>query len=111
MPSVDPVIGSLLNELSTQQLVSYVQTLESFGTRHTLSVTNRDDYGMGAARSWLVGEFERVGNGRLQVEVDSFPLTLNGITTEQQNVIATLPGNGSVPGAMVCNGPLRFSRG
>ena len=101
VPSVDPLIGSLLNELSAQQLVSYVQTLESFGTRHTLSVTDRADYGVGAARSWLVNEFERVGNGRLQVEVDSFPLTLNGITTEQQNVIARLPGNGSVPGVIV----------
>jgi hypothetical protein len=81
-------------------LVSYVQTLESFGTRHTLSVTDREDYGVGAARLWIYNEFLRVGNGRLQIEVDSFPLTINGITTEQQNIIATLPGNGSVPGAV-----------
>ena len=101
VPSVDPVIGALLAEVSVQQLVSYVQTLESFGTRHTLSVTDRDDYGVGAARLWLYNEFLRVGNGRLQIEADSFPLTLNGITTEQQNIIATLPGNGSVPGAVV----------
>jgi len=101
VPAVDPTIGALLDEVSAQQLVSYVQKLESFGTRHGLSVTDRADYGIGAARSWLVDEFERVGNGRLQVEVDPFPLTLNGITTEQQNVIATLPGNGTVPGSVV----------
>lgn len=101
VPAVDPTIGELVNEVSTQQLVSYVQTLESFGTRHGLSVTDSPDYGIGAARSWLAQEFERVGNGRLQVEVDPFPFTLNGITTEQQNIIATLPGNGSVPGAVV----------
>lgn len=101
VPAVDPMIGALLEEISTQQLVSYVQTLESFGTRNTMSETNRDDYGVGAARLWLYNEFLRVGNGRLQIEADSFPLTLNGITTEQQNIIATLPGNGSVPGAVV----------
>ena len=101
VPAVDPVIRALLDNVSTQQLVSYVQRLESFGTRHTLSVTDQPEHGVGAARSWLVDEFERVGNGRLQVEVDPFPLTLNGITTEQQNVIATLPGNGSVPGTVV----------
>jgi len=95
------VIRALLDEVSNQQLVAYVQTLESFGTRHTLSVTDRADFGVGAARSWLYDEFVRVGNGRLQVEVDSFPLTLNGITTEQQNIVATLPGNGSNPGAVL----------
>lgn len=101
VPAVDPVIRGLLDEVSTQQLVSYVQRLESYGTRHTLSVTDQSEQGVGAARSWLVDEFGRVGNGRLQVEVDPFPLTLNGITTEQQNVIATLPGNGSAPGTVV----------
>lgn len=101
VPAVDPTIGALVNEVSVQQLASYVQTLERFGTRHTLSVTDREGYGIGAARLWLYQEFLQVGNGRLQVEVDSFPLTLNGITTVQQNIIATLPGNGSVPGAVV----------
>ncbi|MFO7680266.1 MAG: M28 family metallopeptidase [Chloroflexota bacterium] len=101
VPSVDPVIRALLDEVSNQQLVAYVQALESFGTRHTLSVTDRADFGVGAARSWLYDEFVRVGNGRLQVEVDSFALTLNGITTEQQNIVATLPGNGSNPGAVL----------
>lgn len=101
VPAVDPVIRALLDEVSNQQLVAYVQTLQSFGTRHTLSVTDQADYGVGAARSWLAQEFQRVGNGRLQVEIDSFPLTINGITTEQQNIIATLPGNGSVPGTVV----------
>ncbi|MCZ7665744.1 MAG: M28 family peptidase [Chloroflexi bacterium] len=101
VPAVDPVIRALLDEVSDQQLVAYVQTLQTFDTRHTLSATDLPDSGVGAARSWLYEEFQRVGNGRLQVEIDSFPLTLNGITTAQQNIIATLPGNGSVPGTVV----------
>lgn len=100
-PAVDPAIMALVSSVSQQQLVGYVQTLESFGTRSTFSVTDRPDFGIGAARLWIFNEFLRVGNGRLQVEFDDFPLTLGGITTQQQNVIATLRGDGSAPGAVL----------
>jgi hypothetical protein len=100
VPAVDPEIRALLDAVSQQQLVGYVQRLESFGTRNTFSVTDRQDYGLGAARLWIFNEFLRVGNGRLQVAVDSFPLTLDGVTTEQQNIVAVLPGNGTSPGSV-----------
>jgi hypothetical protein len=100
-PAVDPFVADLVNSVSQQQLVGYVQTLESFGTRSTFSATDRPDFGIGAARLWIFNEFLRVGNGRLQVEFDTFPLTLGGITTQQQNVIATLRGDGSAPGAIL----------
>lgn len=100
IPVVDPTVAALVNSVSQQQLVGYVQTLESFGTRSTFSVTDRPDFGIGAARLWIFNEFLQVGNGRLQVEFDTFPLTLSGITTQQQNVIATLRGDGSAPGAL-----------
>lgn len=101
VPQQDPEIQALLDSVSQQQLVGYVQTLESFGTRSTFSVTDRSDFGLGAARLWIYNEFLRVGNGRLQVEFDSFPLTLDGLTTDQQNIVATLRGNGSAPGAVL----------
>ena len=100
-PAVDPFVADLVNSVSQQQLVGYVQVLESFGTRSTFSATDRPDFGIGAARLWIFNEFLRVGNGRLQVEFDTFPLTLGGITTQQQNVIATLRGDGSAPGAIL----------
>ncbi|MBK8987126.1 MAG: M20/M25/M40 family metallo-hydrolase [Chloroflexi bacterium] len=101
VPGRDPEIQALLDAVSPQQLVGYVQTLEGFGTRNTFSLTDRPDFGIGAARLWIYNEFLRVGNGRLQVEFDSFPLTLDGLTTDQQNVIATLPGSGAAPGAII----------
>jgi hypothetical protein len=101
VPARDPEVEALLNAVSNQQLVAYVQTLESFGTRSTFSVTDRADFGIGAARLWIYNEFLRVGNGRLQVEFDSFPFIHEGITTEQQNVIATLRGNGTAPGVII----------
>ncbi len=98
---VDPDISNLMNSVSQQQLLGYVQTLESFGTRHTFSAVDREGEGIGAARRWIFNEFIRVGNGRLLVEIDEFPLNYNGISYPQQNIVATLPGDSAYPGAIV----------
>ena len=100
-PGPDPDIVALVNAASQQNLVAYVQTLEGFGTRNTFSATDSETVGIGAARLWIFNELVRVGNGRLQVQFDDFPLTQNGITTNQQNVVARLPGTGEHPGVIV----------
>lgn len=92
VPAIDPEIESLIDAVSQQQLMGYVQTLESFGTRNAYSATDRPDFGVGAARQWIYNEFSRVGNGRLQVRFDDFPLNYNNTVSDQQNVVATLPG-------------------
>ncbi len=101
VPAVDPAIASLLNEVSQQQLTGYVQTLSNFGTRNSFSAADRDDFGIGAARLWIYNEFLRVGNGRLQVRFQDFPLNYNGLFANQQNVVATLPGVGPNPNIVV----------
>jgi hypothetical protein len=100
-PAVDPDLAALVNAISQQQLVGYVQTLESFGTRNTFSDTLSEERGIGAARRWIYNEFLRVNGGALQVEYDDFQTNINGLTTNQRNVIATLPGIGPHPGAIV----------
>ncbi|MCB9419416.1 MAG: M20/M25/M40 family metallo-hydrolase [Ardenticatenaceae bacterium] len=101
VPKVDPAITGLLNEVSQQQLMGYVQTLESFGTRNSFSVTDQQNSGIGAARLWIYNEFIRVGNGRLQVQQQTFPLNYNGLAAEQQNIVATLPGTSGSTGVVV----------
>jgi len=101
VPAVDPDIVSLLNSVSQQQLMGYVQTLQGFGTRNVFSATDQPDFGVGAARLFIYNEFLRVGNGRLQVQRQSFPLNYNGITNDQENIIATLPGTSDNPGVVV----------
>ena len=81
--------------------MGYVQTLQGFGTRSSFSATDRPDFGIGAARLWIYNEFIRVGNGRLQVQQQSFPLNYNGLTADMQNIVATLPGTGDHPGVIV----------
>ncbi len=101
VPAVDPAIVSLLNSVSQQQLMGYVQTLQGFGTRNVFSATDQPDFGVGAARLFIYNEFLRVGNGRLQVQRQSFPLNYNGLANDQENIIATLPGTGDNPGIIV----------
>jgi hypothetical protein len=101
VPAIDPEITDLVNAVSQQQLTAYVQALESFGTRNSFSPTDREGYGIGAARQWIFSEFERVGNGRLQVAFDDFLLSYNGQTAEQSNIVATLPGTGTSNGVII----------
>jgi hypothetical protein len=101
VPAVDPDIAALLNSVSEQQLLAYVQTLENFGTRNTFSETQRDDFGIGAARRWIHDEFLRVNGGALQVTFEDFPANIDGRITNQRNVVAVLPGIGDHQGAIV----------
>lgn len=101
LPGTDPDILALMENVSQQQLTSYVQTLQSFGTRNSFSPVDQEDFGIGAARRWIGGEFQRVGNGRLEVRYEDFPLTFQGKTQGQQNVVATLRGVSQYPGAIV----------
>lgn len=45
---------------SSDRIRADIQTLVDFGTRHTLSETQSDTRGIGAARRWIFDEFERI---------------------------------------------------
>ncbi len=47
-------------EPSAARIQSDIQTLVDFGTRHTLSETQSDTRGIGAARRWIFEEFEKI---------------------------------------------------
>ena len=101
VPAIDPDVKRLVDAVSQQQLMGYVQTLEGFGTRNVFSTTEDPAFGIGAARQWIFNEFSRVGNGRLRVEFQEFPLNYNGFVATPANVIATLPGTAESNQAIV----------
>lgn len=101
VPTVDPQVESLIQEVSQQQLMAYVRQMQGFGTRNSFSDTTSESFGIGAARRWIFNEFVRVGNGRLVVEFQDFPLDYSGFSASQSNVVATLPGNGTSDGVVV----------
>lgn len=45
---------------SAQRIGADIATLAGFGTRHTLSETESDTRGIGAARRWIKAEFDRI---------------------------------------------------
>ena len=99
LPPADPKIQKLVDEISAKNLETDIRKLVSFGTRHTLSDTENPTRGIGAARNWVKGEFEKyskAGGGRLIVEMDTFTVKPDGRRINRSvlmaNVLATLPG-------------------
>lgn len=98
-PPRDPQIDKIVAEISPANIEAIDRKLASFKTRHTLSTTTSPDTGIGAARNWIKGEFDRYSResgGRLVVEFDAFhtpptpPRLPQG--ADLVNVVATLPG-------------------
>ena len=88
-------INKILGEISQQRIESHIRKLVSFETRHTMSDTESDTRGIGAARRWIKSELERCGAGKLQVAFDSHVAPVSARIsrpTEIVNVVATLPG-------------------
>ena len=95
---LNPTIQKIVREISAPNIEATIRKLVSFETRHTLSETESETQGIGAARRWLKEEFERyskASGGRLQVEFDEFlqPETARvPQPVKIVNVVATLPG-------------------
>ncbi|HWP42562.1 MAG TPA: M28 family peptidase, partial [Blastocatellia bacterium] len=94
----NPQIQRIAREISAKNIEAIIKKLVSFHTRHTLSDTESDTVGIGAARRWMKAELERYSResgGRLKVEFYEFTQKPGGrIPREVQivNVVATLPG-------------------
>ena len=99
LPPTDLNIQKLVDDISAKNLEADIKKLVSFGTRHTLSDTQSPTRGIGAARLWVKGEFEKyskAGGGRMTVEMDTFTVKPDGKRINKPvlmaNVLATLPG-------------------
>jgi len=58
----DPKIYDIIDAVSEERLRNDVKTLADFGTRHTLSDTLSDTRGIGAARRWIKGQFNKISS-------------------------------------------------
>ncbi len=54
------LLHELVPQVSAERIEADVRKLVSFGTRHTLSETESDTRGIGAARRWIFAEFEAI---------------------------------------------------
>ncbi|MGH2642494.1 MAG: M28 family metallopeptidase [Chitinophagaceae bacterium] len=95
----DHSIKLLIEGISRDSLQSYIRTLVSFGTRHTLSSQTDPDHGIGAARNWVLHKFQQdalQSNGRMTARIDTWiqPADHQRINRAvlMGNVIATIKG-------------------
>ena len=95
----DPV-NLVLEAVDPARPMADVERLVQFHTRHTLSETESDERGIGAARRWLKAEFERISEatgGRLEVREQRFRAEVLGQDVEMVNVYGFLPGREVAP--------------
>ncbi|MEO9481864.1 MAG: M28 family metallopeptidase [Ekhidna sp.] len=52
--------AEIIGDVSAERIENDVRKLVSFGTRHTMSETESDTRGIGAARRWIAAEFEKI---------------------------------------------------
>jgi Zn-dependent M28 family amino/carboxypeptidase len=97
------------SEISAEQIRATVDKLAAFGTRNTLSDTESDTRGIGAARRWIKSQFDAIaatsgrrGDTAMQVAFESYMATPETVFPEAPsplphdieivNVTAVLPG-------------------
>ena len=90
-------LHDIVESVSANRIQADIETLVSFGTRHTLSETQSDVRGIGAARRWIEAEFNRISadcGGCLEVFTISDVVSGNRIPnpTEVVDVVAILRG-------------------
>jgi Zn-dependent M28 family amino/carboxypeptidase len=95
--------AKVMAEITPKSIHSHVEHLASFGTRHSLSETESDTRGIGAARRWIFAQFNdysAAAGDTLETAIERFeqpPMRRVPRAVEMANVVAILPG--SLPGS------------
>jgi len=95
----NPDIPKIVSEINSRNIEATIRKLVSFGTRNTLSEQNNPNRGIGAARDWLYGEFQKAAaqsDGRMTVEKQTFEQAKAARVPEPTmltNIVATLKGS------------------
>src|SRR2546423_5671788 len=106
----DRQLRDLLRQVDAGRIEATVRRLASFGTRHTLSSQTDPVRGIGAARDWILAQFQAIAatsGGRMTVEAQSFvqPVAPRIPTpTTITNIVATLRGVSAPTRAYVVSG-------
>jgi len=95
----DPEIEAMVKEVNADSLQSYIRSMVAFGTRSTVSSVTDKKKGIGAARNWVLSQFQRwaaASGGRLTAFVDTTTYPADGRRVKEPinlgNTVATLKG-------------------
>src|SRR5580658_5917473 len=93
--AVNPQIAKIASEVSEDRIKAIIEKLVSFQTRNTMSDADDPVHGVGAARQWILQQFQSY-NPKLQVRFDKYRVKRQGQRifkdVDLYNVIAVLPG-------------------
>jgi hypothetical protein len=105
---VNPIILQMMNEVSTDSILLYLETLVNFGTRHTNSDTTSLTQGIGAARNYIFNkyqDFQVISNGGLLPSFFIFSGNVCGIVNNShKNVLATITGTSTSERFFIASG-------
>src|SRR2546430_1525982 len=107
---LDHELRDLLRQVDQRRIEATVRRLAAFGTRHTLSSQDDPVRGIGAARDWILAQFQSIAatsGGRMTVEAQSFiqPVAPRiPAPTKITNLVATLHGQSTPDRAYVVSG-------
>ena len=106
----NPEITKMMKEVSAKNIEATIRKLVSFGTRNTLSSQDDPKRGIGAARDWIFGEFQKISadcGNCLQVEKQTFVQPKGNRVPEpiaMTNVYAVLKGSSDPDRVYVVSG-------
>lgn len=103
------LLHQLADDIQPERMRADIQALVNFGTRHTMSETQSDTRGIGAARRWTQAQFEAISrdcNGCLSVVTPSDTVTAARVPTptEVVNIIAIQRGTGDPNRVIIISG-------
>lgn len=82
----DDEVKKYVSEVSSDSLKTYINKLVGFNTRHTLSVIDDQNNGIGAARSWVLKKFREYAKnseGRMEVYLQQQDIQPDGKRVDQ----------------------------
>jgi hypothetical protein len=85
---------NFLNQVESDRLMSHVLTLQNMGSRHVNSGYDRADWGIGAAYTYVEGQFQAIRAQAPDFFVfdQEFALNFAGIDSRPKNIIAVIQG-------------------
>lgn len=104
-----PLLREIVTQVDTERLRSDITSMVGFGTRHTLSETDSDTRGIGAARRWAESHFRTIAaecGGCIEIALPADIVTGPRIPTptEVVNVLGIQRGTGDANRVIIISG-------
>lgn len=100
----DVEIFRIINQVESDRLMFHISILQGFYTRHVNSTQTSSAEGIGAARAYIVDQFQtylQFSGGNLYTFPVDFEASVDGETSPQSNIVAVIQGTEVGAGAII----------